>query len=182
MLCSKQADLSHMRTFGCLCYATNLIKGDKFGARAIKSVMMGYGTNQKGYKLYDLEAKSFFISRDVHFLEHIFPFRHCSTGTSALSKLVSEDGFFVPIRKSYPPINDDLGLDGNDVAPLNIAFLPSEEDDTNTTPEVPVILGESSSAPQDEILDQTPMRQHEYVEALVYTRRTSERPSRPPTW
>ena len=31
---------------------------------------MGY----KGYKLYDLENKKFFISRDVAFVEDVFPF------------------------------------------------------------------------------------------------------------
>ena len=68
----------HMRVIGCLCYATNLIKGDKLGTRAIKAVLMGYGTTQKGYRLYDLQNKIFFISRDVCFHEHIFPFHSCT--------------------------------------------------------------------------------------------------------
>ncbi|XP_049394565.1 uncharacterized protein LOC125858813 [Solanum stenotomum] len=58
MIYKKQVDLCYMRTIGCLCYATNLIKGDKFGTRAIKSAMLGYSSTQKGYKLYDLGAKS----------------------------------------------------------------------------------------------------------------------------
>ena len=67
-----------MRVIGCLCYATNLIKGDKLGTRAIKAVLMGYGTTQKGYRLYDLQNKIFFTSRDVCFHEHIFPFHSCT--------------------------------------------------------------------------------------------------------
>ena len=51
---------------GCLCYAVNHhTHGDKFETRSIKSVLMGYSTTQKGYKLYDLSTKTFFISRDV---------------------------------------------------------------------------------------------------------------------
>lgn len=36
---------------------------------------MGYGTTQKGYKLYYLRNKVFFISTDVVFNESIFPFQ-----------------------------------------------------------------------------------------------------------
>lgn len=46
--------LDHMRIIGSLCYATRLPKQDKFGSKAIKDVIMGYGVHQKGYKLYDL--------------------------------------------------------------------------------------------------------------------------------
>lgn len=35
---------------------------------------MGYTPNQKGYKLLNLKTKSFFVSRDVVFEEHVFPF------------------------------------------------------------------------------------------------------------
>lgn len=36
---------------------------------------MGYPSNQKGYKLYDLNTHQTFLSRDVLFFEHIFPFQ-----------------------------------------------------------------------------------------------------------
>lgn len=71
----RQPDLSYMRIMGCLCYATNTHNTDKFGPRAVKSVLMGYGTTQKGYKLYDLDHYSFFISRDVVFTKTTFPFQ-----------------------------------------------------------------------------------------------------------
>lgn len=54
MMHNRPHDLSYMRVIGCFCYATKLLRVDKFGPRAIRSVLMGYGTTQKGYKLYDL--------------------------------------------------------------------------------------------------------------------------------
>jgi len=36
----------------------------------------GYPSSHKGLKLYDLETRTFFVSRDVFFQEHIFPFEH----------------------------------------------------------------------------------------------------------
>ena len=36
----------------------------------------GIHLEKKGWKLYDIEAKECFVSRDVKFVEHIFPFQH----------------------------------------------------------------------------------------------------------
>ena len=41
--------------------------------------IFGYPIGQKGYKLYDIETEKFFISRDVKFLETIFPFSNIQT-------------------------------------------------------------------------------------------------------
>ncbi|XP_074315329.1 uncharacterized protein LOC141651520 [Silene latifolia] len=48
--------------------------GDKFAKKGRKCVFVGYPSNKKGWKLYDLETKSFFVSRDVVFHETEFPF------------------------------------------------------------------------------------------------------------
>ncbi|XP_075082273.1 uncharacterized protein LOC142166803 [Nicotiana tabacum] len=58
---------------------SNLPKGDKFAKRARKSVFIGYSEVQKGYRLFDLDTKTIFVSRDVIFREHIFPFRETIT-------------------------------------------------------------------------------------------------------
>lgn len=36
---------------------------------------MGYAPTQKGYKVYDIEADKFIVSRDVIFKENVFPFK-----------------------------------------------------------------------------------------------------------
>jgi hypothetical protein len=37
-------------------------------------MFVGYPYGKKGWKLYDLETKDFFVSRDVEFFETTFPF------------------------------------------------------------------------------------------------------------
>ena len=67
--------LQHLRVFRSLCYATDPKTQDKFAPRAVPTVHMGYSMTKKGYILYNLTCKSFFISRDTMFKEDIFPFK-----------------------------------------------------------------------------------------------------------
>ncbi|XP_075096212.1 uncharacterized protein LOC142174332 [Nicotiana tabacum] len=82
VLYGKQPSISHLRVLGYLCFATNLIKHDKFEPRAVRSVLLGYAAHQKGYRLLDLEHRVFFISRDVVFYEDVFPFQSLDIASS----------------------------------------------------------------------------------------------------
>lgn len=70
-----EPSLSHLRVFGCLCFATILNNNDKFSSRSEKCVFIGYSNNKKGYKLFSLDRKIIVFSRDVKFYESVFPFR-----------------------------------------------------------------------------------------------------------
>ncbi|KAL2227014.1 UNVERIFIED_CONTAM: Retrovirus-related Pol polyprotein from transposon RE2 [Sesamum indicum] len=74
-LYDKPHSYSHLRVIGCLCFAIRPEPQlSKFDKRASKCVFVGYPLGQKGYKVYDLESKSFFASRNVIFHEDQFPF------------------------------------------------------------------------------------------------------------
>lgn len=49
---------------------------DKFDNRAHRCVFIGYPCSQKAYKVLDLDTRKVFVSRDVTFSEHVFPFKH----------------------------------------------------------------------------------------------------------
>lgn len=83
--------------FGCLCYASTIfVNKDKFQPKAQACVLLGYPLAIKGYKLLNLASKHVFVSRDVVFHEHIFPFQSVDSIYSSPSH--------VPI--SFPSLND----------------------------------------------------------------------------
>ena len=66
-------DVSHLRSFGCTAYA-HIPKDErkKLDSKARKCIFLGYGTETKGYRLYDCKRKGVFYSRGVKFSESEF--------------------------------------------------------------------------------------------------------------
>lgn len=92
----KKTFVRQLRVFGCLCFAKMPNNLDKFGSRSIPVVHIGYSMTQKGYKLLNLNTKSFFfLCRDVQFKEDVFPFE------------IKDDNGSSPIF-SEGMLNDDL--------------------------------------------------------------------------
>ena len=48
-------------------------------------MFVGYPSHTKGYKVLNLAAKTIYLSRDVSFLEHIFPFVVSSIPSTCVS-------------------------------------------------------------------------------------------------
>ncbi|XP_071687657.1 uncharacterized protein [Rutidosis leptorrhynchoides] len=75
LIFKTEPNLSYIKFFGCLCFSTVLNPSDKFSSRSIKCILIGFSSVKKGYKLYNLDDKSVFFSRDVKFYETVFPLR-----------------------------------------------------------------------------------------------------------
>ena len=67
-------DVSLLRIFGCSAYAhVPKVERNKLDYKTRKCVLLGYGTSQKGYRLYDVECMKVVHSRDVVFDETSTP-------------------------------------------------------------------------------------------------------------
>lgn len=75
VLFQRTPSFSHLRVFGCLCYplfpSTTI---NKLQARSKPYIFLGYPSNHRGYRCYDLSSQKIIISRHVIFNENQFPF------------------------------------------------------------------------------------------------------------
>lgn len=125
ILFGSRPDLSLLRTFGCLCYAHNQPRvKDKFGPRSRRCIFLGYHNGKKGWKVFDLESKEVFKSRDVRFIEDSFPF--ATPEVMPIQELQS-----YPFVDLDVPILDDRGstnvIAPSTDAPVNSSTVPSRE-------------------------------------------------------
>ena len=66
----RKPSAKHLRVFGCICY-THIPKEKrgKLDEKTEKGIFLGYSTQSKGYRVYNIRTKKLIISRDVEFDE-----------------------------------------------------------------------------------------------------------------
>ena len=115
----QQPDYCSLRTFGCACWP-NLrpYNTQKLAFRSKQCVFLGYSNLHKGFKCLDLSIGRVYISRDVIFDEHLFPFAKLHPNAGALLRkelAVLPDALTNPTTS----LGDAFSLDQCDNSPAN---------------------------------------------------------------
>ncbi|CAL1361098.1 unnamed protein product [Linum trigynum] len=141
-LYKQKPDLSDLKVFGCLCFASTLSNNRaKFDSRSRKGVFIGYQRGIKGYKIYDFSTHDVFVSRDVQFHENVFPFHNQNPDHSPPYSTPSDPALYDDPSPNYSPTSQP---------PITPQPLTSDQDtsfDTDDEPDSPPTSSNSPSPP-----------------------------------
>lgn len=147
--------------FGCLAFAYNpTLKPDKLNPRGVPCIFLGYPPNTKGFVLMNLFTQKRFVSRDVKFHEHIFPYNNAT-----LKSILQ------PVPTDTPQTPSPLQYE--DLSPIHLA----SDSVTQNTDEVP-------SSPADNPPPSLSQNRSEHIEPQTQQPeiRKSTRPRQEPFW
>lgn len=99
--------------FGCLCYIADVTgPADKLNARGLKCVFLGYPFGKKGYRVMQLDTKKCYISRDVIFVENVFPFHTITSNSTADSLFPSNSDIYSdsPLQSYNVPTESGIAV------------------------------------------------------------------------
>lgn len=139
---SSESKTEHLKVFGCRAWShvRSISRKSKLDPKAVECIFVGYPNGVKGYKLYDLKKKQFFVSRDVIFEEDIFPLKtdkcHNTTEeiTLSIENFENEDYLYTPEVEVEGPLLEQSNTDTDDLSPeecSNQQFenIPNEDSD-----------------------------------------------------
>ncbi|KAK3038369.1 hypothetical protein RJ639_030269 [Escallonia herrerae] len=128
---------------------------DKFAPRSKSGIFVGYPNGQKGYRIYDLESKVIYSSRDVQFFESIFPFADKKDNIANLQTCHTPFGLTDHLSVDWECQAASHAPTGETSKSTQTSDVPTRSNSPHNVDLEPLSLGSSSS--QDQIpLDQAP--------------------------
>ena len=109
----RRPSLQHVRVFGSKCFAH--IPHDertKLDNKSRTAILVGYGSNVKGYRLYDTDRKKIFYSRDVIFNENRRSNQKEQNNENEIASLNDKDNVLLP-DVEYTEVEENNSSNGD---------------------------------------------------------------------
>ncbi|PKU87481.1 Retrovirus-related Pol polyprotein from transposon TNT 1-94 [Dendrobium catenatum] len=167
LLYKELPNYNDLRTFGCLCYPwLPQTFHNKFNPKSSPCIFLGYASNSKGYKCYNISTRKIIISRHVKFFENVFPF-HTTTNITSTSTIPPNNFSFqppltlvpltIPHSASSPPVSASTTISSMPNSPPASPILtlqPSIPEEPSSNPYSPPL--QTYSPTSTENLSQNP--------------------------
>ncbi|CAH9114096.1 unnamed protein product [Cuscuta europaea] len=145
-LFNRKPDMSVFRVFGCACFPKfTASSANKLDPRSVQCIFLGYAPEYKGYRCFDPVASRVYISRNVRFLENIFPNSVLAGPTVSSSSASSPTSLIFSPSRDQP---SSIFLSQT----LTIHALPAPSDPSPPTPSTP----QEQSSPAAFVPDHSP--------------------------
>ena len=112
-LFGKEPEYTSLRTFGCACWPhLRPYNTKKLAFHSKQCVFLGYSNQHKGFKCLDPKEGRVYISRDVTFDEHVFPFAslHPNAGARLRAEIALLPDVLINPTSTGDAQMSDLGL------------------------------------------------------------------------
>jgi hypothetical protein len=145
--------ISYMKPFGCAAYVLlpNARRPDKWHAKSIKGIMVGYSSHSKAYRIMNLHTQRIEIARNVKFSESEYPgIRQISNPEDSVDEILEEED----TAKDVEYGNTTIANERTEANNTEYTTAPYRQEDENPSEQMSIDPDSDQNTDEEEPLGQ----------------------------